>query len=136
MNANSLLRCCLVISVASMCPASVRGQTVDDTGSKQRLERDMRDEASRICTSLRLWDLVHKSIMKMIDQQASLEEKEELLRQTLEKIEGVRQQSAILKREFRDRAAEEFIRKLLNGIERTKRERLEEMKRKARHDIL
>jgi hypothetical protein len=48
MHAKSLLVCCALLTANAILLSGARAQTVDDIGSKQRLEEDMRRDAIRI----------------------------------------------------------------------------------------
>ena len=69
MKAKSLFRLGLIVLATSVFPASLAAQTVDDTGSKYRLEQAVREEAKQFRISARALEQVERklSIQKQIE---------------------------------------------------------------------
>src|SRR6202030_2752942 len=101
-----ICRCCLVILISSIFPAKVPAQTVDDTGSKWRLELQMRSEASRIREDWRRSDGEVPTW-----EQIRFRKLEEMKRRDLEKLEEVKRRVAELKRRLEMKPRDEASRK-------------------------
>ena len=106
MNATLICWCCLVILISSIFPAKVPAQTVEDTGSKWRLELQMRSEASRIRED---WRRSNGEVPTW--EQIRFRKLEEMKRRDLEELEKVKRRVAELKRRLEMEPPDEALRK-------------------------